>query len=256
MFKANEPGPPGGSFFAQFLWGAGFLLRGLRMLARSRRLVTLSLVPFLVSLGVYLVAAALLVAFGGKILDLVIEPGAWWRAILRVLMTITMSVVFLLAFVFTYSAFSFVIAAPFYDFLSAAAERVGTGEVVEAPAGWKEMLVDLWRSITEAVKFLLIEIVLWVFGLFCFPPISTVICFALSAAVIGLEHMGSPMGRRRMTFRDKIRFARRHFWPVVGLGTVGTLALLVPFVGVAFLPIGVIGGTVMFCELSSGDGAA
>ena len=240
----------GRSFLARVLWGAGFPFRGLRVVAGSRRVFVLSLVPFLVSLAAYVLAAALLIAFGGRVLDLLIEPGAWWRAVLRVLMTIGLAVVFALVFVFTYSACSLVIAAPFYDFLSAAAERLVTGQVVEEATGWKEMLVDVWRSITEALKFLLVEIGLWTFGLFCMPPFSTAICFALSAVVIGLEHMEGPMGRQRMTFRDKLRYAGRHFWPLLGFGMVGTLALLVPVLGAAFLPVGVVGGTLMFSELA------
>ena len=243
-----------GAFLARFAWGAGYPLRGLKVFARNRKVVLLSIGPFIVSLGVYVAAAALLIAFGGRITDLLIERGAWWRDLFRVMMMVGMALVYLVVFAFTYSILSLVIAAPFYEFLSAAAERVHTGEVAEEPTGWREILVDLWRGVTEALKFLLIEIGLLAFGLFCIPPFSSVVCFALSAVVIALEQMEGPMGRRRMTFRDKIRFARRHFWPVMGFGTVTTLALLVPVLGVAALPVGVVGGTLLFCDLPPWDG--
>jgi len=239
-----------GAFLARFLWGAGYPLRGLKVFAGNRRVVLLSIAPFIVSLGAYVIAAALLIAFGGRITDLLIERGAWWRDVIRVMMMAGMAVVYLVVFAFTYSILSLVIAAPFYEFLSAAAERVHAGKVAEAPTGWREILVDLWHAVTEASKFLLVEIGLLAFGQFCIPPFSTAVCFALSAVVIALEQMEGPMGRRRMTFRDKIRFARRHFWPVLGFGTVTTLALLVPVLGVAVLPVGVVGGTLLFCDLS------
>ena len=210
----------------------------------------LSLVPFIVSLLVYTALLVLVVAFGGRLADLVIEAGTWWRTIIRVVLRFATITIFLIVFVFSYSILSLVIAAPFYEFLSAAAERRYTGEVREEPTGWREMLADVWRGLTEAVKFLVIELGLCIFALAC-APVSTVIAFALSALVIGLAHMEGPMGRRRMTFRQKISYAKRHFWPLLGFGTVATLVLLVPFVGVAFLPIGVVGGTMMFCDIEA-----
>jgi len=235
---------------AQLFRGAGYPLRGLSLLMRDRKMILLSLVPFLISLLLYLVVLVLVASFGGRIMDLVIESGAWWRTIIRAILMVAMVCVFLLVFVFTYSILSLVIAAPFFELISAAAERAWTGQVREEPTGFKEILVDIWRSITEAVKFLLIEIVLWILAI-AGAPVSTVPCVALSAVVIGLEHMEGPMGRRRMTFRSKVGFARRHFWLLLGFGTVATVVLLIPVVGAACMPAGVVGGTLMFCDIES-----
>ena len=141
-----------------------------------------------------------------------------------------------------------------FELLSAAAERAWTGHVREEATGLREMLVDIWRSVTEAVKFLFLEVIICLVGIAC-APLSTVICFVLSAVLIGLELMEGPMGRRRWTFREKARFAKRHFWLLLGFGTVATFALLVPFVGAACMPAGVVGGTLMFCDIESQAGA-
>lgn len=234
----------------QFIGGAVYPFRGLGLLVRNRKIVLLSLVPFIVSLLVYVALLALVVAFGGRLTDLVIEAGTWWRTIVRVVLRFATIAIFLIVFVFSYSILSLVIAAPFYEFLSAAAERRYTGEVREEPSGWREMLVDVWRGLTEAVKFLVIELGLCIFALAC-APASTPVALCLSAVLIGLELMEGPMGRRRMTFRQKMRYARRHFWPLLGFGSVATVALLVPFLGVAFLPVGVVGGTMMFCDIEA-----
>jgi len=233
-----------------FARGLTYPFRGVAMVLGHKRVFLLSLVPFFVGLLVYAAAFCLLVIYADNLADLILAPGAWWRTVLRVLMMIGMWGVFLILFVFTYSLLALTIAAPFYEFLSAAAERVHTGELVEEEAGWKAMAVDVGRGITEGIKFLVIEIVLLLFGLVV-PPASTVTAFALSAVVIGLEHMEGPMGRRRMTFAQKRQFARAHFWTLLGFGSVMTLALMLPLVGFVFLPFGVAGGTMLFCDITS-----
>ena len=122
----------------------------------------------------------------------------------------------------------------------------------EAEAGLKEILIDIWRAVTDAVKFILMAAVIWAFA-FLFPPVTTTVAFLLTAVLVGLEFMEGPMGRRRWTFRDKLAYARRHLWTLVGFGSLMSVAMLVPLVGVAFLPVGAIGGTMMFCDLEGRD---
>ena len=235
---------------ARLLLGASYPFRGAGIVLGNRRVLALSVLPFLAGLLIYALAVVALIFFADNVADLILAPGAWWRTVLRVLMIVTMWAVFLVALVFTYAIVVIAVAAPFFEFLSAAAERAWTGEVVEEATGWKEILVDLWRGLAEAVKFLSIEVVLPVFALIV-PPVSTVICLGLSAILLGLEQMEGPMGRRRMKFRHKVAFARKNFWQMLGFGGVMLLALLIPFAGVAFLPMGVAGATAMFCDMTS-----
>ncbi len=235
------------SFIGRFFLGATYPVRGIKMI-RRRRVLALTIAPFLISLALYVLVAALLVALGGKVPDLIVEAGSWWRSILRFLIWVAMTGLFVIVFVFTYSLTALAIAAPFYEFLSAAVERLHTGAVNEAEAGFKEMLIDIWRAVTEAVKFILMALVLCVF-VFIFPPVTTAVAFLLTAVLVGLEFMEGPMGRRRRTFRDKLAYARRHLWTLVGFGSLMTVAMLMPLLGAAFLPLGVIGGTMMFCDL-------
>ena len=146
----------------------------------------------------------------------------------------------------------FVVAAPLYELLSAAVEKQVTGRVQEEPFSVGAVLLDVWHAVVDTIKILLLEVVVLIFGLLL-VPVTTVVALALSAVLLGLEFLDYPMGRRRMRFRVRLRFARTHCWELLGLGMPLLIGLAVPFAGVLCLPLGVIGGTMLFLDLSQGE---
>jgi CysZ protein len=195
-----------------------------------------------------------------NVADLVIAPGAWWRTVLRALLMVGLPLVLVVLSAFTYTLLCFVVAGPLYDWLSAAVERRLTGRVAEEPSSLRNVLVDFGRSIWLAALMLLTELGVLLVGLLL-VPVTTVLAVAASAVLLALEFLDYPMGRRRMTIRQRLAFASRHRWELLGFGLPMLLGLMVPFVGAAFLPVGVVGGTVLFLQLDHcgavpGDGEA
>jgi len=236
------------TFAFRFLRGVGCLPRAVGMILGSRRVFLLSLLPFLLSLLLYIGLFAGVVVLSDDVVGLIIEPGAWWRSVIRWALMIALPVGFLIVSAFTYTLVCFVVAAPLYEWLSSAVERRLIGRVEEEPFSVKNMLVDVWRALADTVRILLIEIGVLVLGLLV-VPVTTVLAALVSAVLLGLEYCDYPMGRRRIPFGERLRFARRHVWELLGLGLPLLLALTIPFVGVLFLPVGVVAGTILFSDI-------
>jgi len=239
------------SFAGRFLAGISYMFRGLSLVFGNRRIFLLAIGPFLVTLVMYVGVAVAAILLADDLADLIIGPGAWWRTLIRWTLMVSLPIITLVLLVFTYSLLSLLIGAPFFEFLSAAVEERVTGEVKEEPFGFRAFLVDMGRALADSVKFVLIEFLILALGL-VFVPVSTVMCVLLSAVLMALEVMDAPMGRRRMVFRERVRYARRNFWVLLGFGLAVLGGLVIPFVGILLLPAGVAGGTALFCSIEAG----
>ncbi len=238
------------SFIEQFFAGVSYPFRGLRLILSSKGVFTLTILPFLLTLVIYIGALTALIMLSDNVANLVIDPGTWWRTVIRWIIMISLPLILAAILVFTYAFVSLIVAAPFYEFMSAAVERKVTGEVEEEAFSFKNLAVDTSRAVTYSVIILIIEMIVLVFAL-VLVPVSTVICIMLSGVLMALETLDPVMGRRRMKFRERIRFVGRNFWPVLGFGLMLFVGLLIPLLGVVFLPMGVAGGTALFCDIES-----
>ncbi len=241
-------------FVVRFLRGLACAFRALPLVLGSRRMFVLSVVPFLVCLAIYVAFFFGVIALADDVAGLVIEPGTWWRAVIRVALMVSLPLAFLVIAVFTYTLACFAVAGPLYEWLSAAVERKITGGVEEEPFRVRNMLLDVVRGIGFAIGMLLVQLCILLLA-FLFVPVTTVLALLGSAVLLALEFLDYPMGRRRMSLRARVRFARRHGWELLGLGLPLLLGLMVPFVGAVFLPVGVVGGTLLFVHLSERDGS-
>jgi CysZ protein len=233
----------------RFLRGLGYVFRGFAAILSDGRVFLLALVPFIVCLAIYIGLFASALYLDAKLVDHLIEGGVWWRDVVRWILMVGVAAGVLILGVFTFTAACFVVAGPLYEWLSIAVERRATGGVREEPAGLRGMLADLARSIAHALIVLAIEICVLIAGLL-FVPVTTVLAFMVSAVLLSVEYLDYPMGRRRMPLRAKAAFARRYVWELLGFGLPLLFGLMLPFVGVALLPIGVAGGTLLFCRLA------
>lgn len=221
------------------------------MILHSRRLLVLAAVPFFISALLYVAFVAGFVYFVGDLTDLVIAPGAWWRDLIRILLMVAATLGLLVALALSYSAFAFLVAGPFYEYLSGAAEKQLTGRVTEEGFSVRGLLGDLAHAAVFAVFLLAAGLVAFLVGIVV-PPFTTVLAACGSAYLLALEYMDYPMTRRRMRLRAKLDWAGRHRWEMVGLGLPVLLGMMVPLLGPLLLPVGVVGGTILFVETEGG----
>ncbi len=218
------------------------------MIFSSLRVFLLALLPFLLCLFIYIALISFAFAFADNLADTVIQPGAWWRSALRVLIIVAIDLTALVATAFTYTWACLVIAAPLYEFLSASVEKCLRGTVEEEPFSLRNMVVDIWRALIGTGIILCIELGVLVVGLLL-APFATIPAVLISAVLLSLEYLDYPMGRRRMKLGEKFAYARTYVWELLGLGLPLLVAMAIPFVGAAFLPLGVVGGTILFVEI-------
>jgi CysZ protein len=238
---------------ARLFRGARCFLRGASMLLRSKRLLALAALPFLLCVLVYAAAFGGFLFIVDDVAGWVVEPGPWWRTLLHWGLMIGMSVGLVVASVLTYTAVAMVVAGPLYELLSAASERQLLGGVEEESSSLRAVAGDVAHAALFGIFLIVGGLFAFLFGLII-PPATTILATCGSAWLLALEHMDYPMGRRRLRMRQKLGWARRHAWEMLGLGLPVLLAMMIPFLGPFLLPFGVVGGTILFVETEAETG--
>lgn len=147
--------------------------------------------------------------------------------------------------------FGTLLGAPWYGKLSEQLEKLRTGQVEAIEVG---IVRDLGRAIAFELKKLTIGLPL---GLICFilhflPGVGSLVAtgLGLSGAVLllCLDFLDSPLERRRLQFRQKLRLVLRHAPLTVPFGLVCFLLVSLPFVNLLTVPLCISGGTLLYCD--------
>jgi uncharacterized protein involved in cysteine biosynthesis len=208
------------------------------------------LLPFALCLAIYVGVFVAVLALSDNAADAIVEPGTALRNVLHTVLVIVLPLLFLIVAVFTYTVACFAVAGPLYGWLSAAGERRLTGKMPDEPFSMRAMLRDAARGAGHGLALLLAELFVLVFGLLA-VPVTTVLAVLASAVLLSLGFMDYPMERRQMSLRGKAAFVRRHGWEMMGLGLPLLGGLATPVIGIALLPLGVVGCTLLFLELTA-----
>ncbi|MGE5826974.1 MAG: EI24 domain-containing protein [Micromonosporaceae bacterium] len=241
-------GGPAGEFLA----GAGLLLRGLGMYARSPRLMLLGLLPAAIT-AVLLVGAFIGAVYVVDDVVAFLTPFAdnWSSGLrdgLRTVAGVALLGAWLLISVLAYAALTLVIGEPFYEAISKSVDdRYGgiPGEI-DVPF-WR----SLPRSILDTMRSLLLTagfgIPLFFAGLI--PVVGETIVPVLGAMVGGwvlaLELTGVPFERRGLRFRHRRAMLRQHRAMTLGFGMATFMCFLVPLGAVFAMPAAVAGATLL-----------
>lgn len=253
--------PRRGLFPIRLARGAGYLVSSVRFVLRDHpSLRRTCLAPLAINLLLFFVAAALLFAFGGRILEWIWpRPDNTWLLVLWTLLWIVAAAGVLLLYALLFFSIQALLAAPFNDILSERVEELAFGRAA-APFSLGRLGRGLVRSMTHELgkQGVYLTIIGFLFLLKLVIPLLGVLLFVvggflLSALFFCYEYMDLCMERRDWAFGDKWRFLRRH--QALALGFGGTLALLmmVPVLGALALPMAAVGGTRLFCELERAE---
>jgi CysZ protein len=77
-----------------------------------------------------------------------------------------------------------------------------------------------------------------------------VLSFILTILWLGMSFLDYTFARHTYKFGMKIRFVRQHVFAVFGFGLAVFVGVLIPFLNLIFLPVAVVGGTLLYLELS------
>ena len=225
----------------------GFLypFRGLRFILRNPRLLSYVALPAFINTLLYALFLWLTVDRMGGWIDRLVPSGeAWYWALLFYVLIVVTALLVLAVVVYSFTLVGSLILAPFLSLLSEQVERLYTGEVQEAPFELRGALREMGRSLrAEAGR---IALYLLGFGLLLalnlFPPLGPalygigIILFTLY--FIGWEYFDYSLERHRLPFGRKLKANMRH-----------GLALMIPLLNLAAIPVCVAGATLLFCDL-------
>ena len=236
----------------------GFLLpfSSARFLFRNTRLVPFVIMPALINLVLFGIAAFLLVGNIGGLVDWIwAKPvlEGFWSYILVGLWYLMYVVAVVVALLLSYALVLLaggLVASPFNDVLSERTERILTG-VEEMPATGRSFVADILRSAVSSGSIALVYAIIMVpiLLLNLIPvagsAIATVLGGAVSAFFLALEYTDPVLERYDFGVRDKFSMIRERL-PLTGSFGLGTSLLLwIPLLNFLCMPIAVIGGTAL-----------
>ena len=239
------------------LVGASYPLRGLRILRQQPGLARFWLFPILITSVSMLVSVVLAVEYHDQWLArfwaLPVQQGAlgtvllaaYWLA--RVLVLLVSSALFLVVCV----ACSTVVAAPFNDALSAAVERRVRGEVAQG-AFFRDLLRTLGLELFKLLLYLAVMGPLWLMSWLLPGPGQVVyLAFAgiFSISYVALDYIDWPAARRGYSIRQRFRLFMKRPLLMWGFGLAAWGCLFIPLLNLAFMPLSVAGGTLLFLDL-------
>jgi CysZ protein len=238
--------------------GAVAPFRGLWYIAtHPRPLLPWLVLPVLVNIAA--VIGAFIAAFVGTpwLIDTLLwsQPHhPFWVFVWTVLTYSMAALLFIVAVLLIYLLAS-AIGSPFYDRLSAEVERIELGDV---PGGHRWFAQGVW-SIAHSLIGLFLWVVLVVLAsiLNLIPGIGTVLEFIVTLAgtafLVAREMLDGPLTRRRFSFAAKIGFVARHIAATGPFGLVSATLLWVPLLNFVVLPAAVVGGTLLYLDLTRDD---
>ncbi len=239
-----------------FLLGAGYVLKGLRLIRRPglRRFVV---VPLLLNTALF----ALALWWGWDLLDhhlLHRLPGwlEWARWLLVPLFVATAAVVVF----FGFTLLANLLGAPFNALLADKVERLLGGAPPDTGGGLLrlagELLGSLWGELAKLAYLALWALPLLV--LFLIPGLNAVAPLAwaaFSAWMLALEYADYPLGNHAIPFRRQRRLLRRRRWLAWGFGGGVLLLTSVPVLNFLAMPAAVAGATALWVEQLRGQAA-
>jgi len=217
------------------------------------------IMPFLINIVVFSGAVYWgLSFFNGIVVQYIPQGDAWYWAVLSyflwsVAILITMVLVF-----FTFTVVGAIVASPFNDILSERTEELLTGIPNNERFSIRIFLRDSVNSVVDESKKISIFVILMVLLLpLNFVPGGSlpysVFTVLLTVFFLVVEYTGYVFYRKHLTFRDQRRFISSEKFLMLGFGTGVMGVLAVPFLQLCCIPLGVVGATQLWYDLSNRD---
>ncbi|HEU0184360.1 MAG TPA: EI24 domain-containing protein [Blastocatellia bacterium] len=222
------------------VWGVRFFFSGLRTLVRNPALLSLSMIPMLLTLALLMgliMGAALIV--GWLIGDAV-------RSELRIAAQALMFALTLVIAYFLYLPVARVLLAPFAEALSRKTRAISSGRA--APKNNQRWARAMWEGLKLVIFQIAVALVALALGL-AFPPVGAPVGIAVAIFLGGLDFFDIPLSTRGLRLRNKLGVIWRNKSLALGFGAAAYMMLLIPVINMLALPVGVVGATLLIDAL-------
>lgn len=234
------------------LAGAGYLLRGLRLITQPG-LRPFVLIPLLVNILIFGLLIWLGIDQFEGLMERFLPSDQGWLAWLRWLLWPLFAIALLLIVFYTFTVIANLIAAPFNGLLAEKVERYLGGEPAESSGGMKQLMKEILPSLLsegrKTIYFLLRALPLLI--LFLIPGVNLVAPFlwmAFSAWFLALEYGDYPMANHGLLFKEQHRRLKQARFTALVFGGSLTLLMMVPLLNFVAMPAAVAGATVFWRE--------
>jgi CysZ protein len=222
--------------FYHIIWGVRFFFLGMRTLARNPELLSLALIPMLLTLALLL---GLTVAGAWVVGRLV---GDAMGVEIRVAAQVLMVLLALLIAYFLYLPVARVLLAPFAEALSRRTRVINMGQTPRRNnQSWARAMLEGLKLVAFQTAVALAALALSL----AFPPVGAPIGVAVAIFLAGLDFLDIPLSTRGLRLRKKLGVIWDAKFLALGFGAAAYLLLLIPVINMLALPIGVIGATLL-----------
>ncbi|MBP6218619.1 MAG: EI24 domain-containing protein [Oligoflexales bacterium] len=225
--------------FKKMAYGLSFYIRGLKWLRTHPGYLCLLFLPMILSFSLLVVLGGLFVKYNDNIIAMIMytKPEDFLLlALYHVVKTILYVVLGVMSLVFFMLCFN-ILASPIYDIVSTAVERDLMGQDIKGAGFWESVLL-----IKEEIKKVLFIFI--VSTIFLMIPGLNLISPFVTAFFLGWEFCDFPLARKNWPFRKRLRFVLGDIWSITGFG----FWLLIPGGQMVFMPLAVVGGTLLVIE--------
>ncbi len=233
-----------------FFAGIGFVGKGFRSYATSPLLMWLGVLPALIVGVVYAIAVVVLAMNLDGIVSAVTPFARGWalEPVVRIVAGLSIVVISVIVFVYTYVAITLAVGDPFYERIWRAVEsRLGDAPPDRKEGFWR----PLGRGVGNGIQLLLatLAVSVLVFALGLIPLVGQVLAPVFGAFFGGwfltLELTGYAFDARGLRLRDRRRILGAHRSRTLGFGVATYLLFLVPFAVIFVMPAAVAGATLL-----------
>jgi CysZ protein len=234
---------------------AGFVapLKALGFIAANPRLWWLSLTPFLINLGLFVLFFWFAYTrFESWVRSLLPVGDGWWWQLLLYLLIVLVVLLLLIVQVYLFTVIGRIIAAPFLEMLTRKVE-VLAGPKVDQPVEIGFLQSILRVMVQESKRILIyIGVMIPLLALNLVPGLGSLFYAALAWLVtsffLASEFLDYPLERRGHSLGSKMRYTKSLGLTGICFGSSVFIMGLIPILNLALLPLAAVGGTLLFLE--------
>jgi len=242
---------------ANFSQGFFYPFRAGRFIKNHPVLLKYIIIPFLINFVILSLAVYWgLSLFNSVVVHYIPQGDVWYWVILSYfLWTVAVLMTMILVF-FGFTVTGAIIASPFNDILSEKTEEILIGIPNEEPFVFKVFMKDALQTVMDESKkiFIFVVLMLMLLPLNLIPggtlPYS-ILSVLLTLYFLVVEYTGYIFYRKHLTFRDQRRFISSQKFLMLGFGTGIMGVLAVPFLQFLCIPLGVVGATQLWHDLTN-----
>ena len=244
---------------ANFSRGFLYPFRAGTFIKRHPVLIKYIIIPFLINVVLLSLAVYWGLSFFNSIVVHYIPQGdAWYWVILSYFLWTAAILMTMVLVFFGFTVTGAIISSPFNDILSEKTEELLTGIINEEPFVFRVFLRDSLRTVLDESKKIIIFVVLMALLL----PLNlvpggtlpySILSVLLTVFFLVVEYTGYVFSRKHLAFRDQRRFIFSRKFLMLGFGTGVMGVLAVPFLQFFCIPLGVVGATQLWHDVSGPD---